>query len=675
MSEAAHVSSDRSFDRKLILALALIAVAVYANSLWNGFAFDDDWIIVRNLRVHQLRDLGMIWGTPYWPSFGTELGLYRPLAIFAYALQWAAADGAPWIYHAVNVVLHALVTVLVFRLVRTFVSALPAAVGALVIAVHPVHTEAVANGVGQAELLAAAGVLAACLLYATRPAQQLRPGPVRTIMIVALYFLSLCVKEASITLPALLVLLDLTQKRVSLGRAQLRTYVAQSWLPFFVMAAAAVLYLAVRADVLGSISGVDAAPSLPFLREQNRVLTAFRAWPEYVRLLFFPMDLSADYLPATILPVESLTPMALLGAFLLAGTVAITLLAPWNPLAAFPAAWFFITILTVSNLFFPIGVVVAERTLYLPSVALAAAVAVGWQELQARWPAAKQRWARIALALIVLVFGVRTVERNPAWKNTIAVLNSIVRDHPESYRVAWLMAEHYWRNGDLDLAAYYWEAALLLWPHDSQLMNEFANFNIARRNWDRAIELLERSRAQHPWVPRTHELLAFSYAYVGRPAEAIQSANEAFRLDGARTILYAIKARAYEEQGRFDRAIGAWRAALRTTRSPRWVHQGMLARAQARFGDTSGALALTDSLARAHARDTVASATLRQVQVAILDGCYGPRGLAGCPDPLQDWSINTERIVRQKVSNSQNVSTVNPPVMARKSSSQEAVSR
>src|SRR5688572_20542005 len=152
--------SERTHFRLLLAGVVLAAVLVYANSLANGFAYDDDWIIMRNPRVHQLADQSLIWGTPYWPTFGAELGLYRPLAIFAYALEWAAGDGAPWVFHVVNVTLHAVVTGLVFILMSALFTTGAAAVGALIFAVHPVHTEVVANSVGQAELIAAALMLA-----------------------------------------------------------------------------------------------------------------------------------------------------------------------------------------------------------------------------------------------------------------------------------------------------------------------------------------------------------------------------------------------------------------------------------------------------------------------------------------------------------------------------------
>src|SRR5690606_19702094 len=287
--------------RGAALLIAAVAGLAYANALWNGFALDDTAIIQHNARVHDLRALADIWFTPYWPSYGEQLGLYRPLAIFGYALQWAAGDGAAWVFHAVNLVLHALVSVLVFAftlkllptlgaandevLAPTQAQRLGALLGGLIFALHPVHTEAVANIVGQAELIAAATTLGACILHATRPAAGLS---LRQLLAIAtLFALGMLAKESAIVLPALLVAIDAAQGRWRYDRTLLR-YGRGMALPLVLLAAVAIGYLALRIQVIGSIGGVHAAPNLPFLREEYRTFVALRAWPEYVRLLAWP---------------------------------------------------------------------------------------------------------------------------------------------------------------------------------------------------------------------------------------------------------------------------------------------------------------------------------------------------------------------------------------------------
>jgi protein O-mannosyl-transferase len=627
----------------VIVALLLVAIGIYANSLWNGFAYDDEWIILRNDRIHQLEDLKLIWGTPYWPTWGRELGLYRPLTIFSYALQWAAADGQPWIFHAVNVGLHALNTLLVFALLRMFAPVLPAALGALVFAVHPVHTEAVANSVGQAELLAAAFMLSACLVFLNRPPFE-RVSLFRILCIAALYVLALFAKEGAIVLPVLLVLVDIARRRLAGQPHRVISYLSHTWMLMFVLAAGATVYLSIRTDVLGSFWGLDAGPHLPFLREEYRVLNAFRAWPEYARLLFFPKELSADYLPAVILPVQSLTPMTVLGASLLAITIILGLLTPFRPEPGLPAAWFFVTILTVSNLLFPVGVVVAERTMYMPTVAVALIVGFAAEHINRRASLRLRHVAAMAFVLGLGLMSYRTFQRNREWKSTAHILGATVRDHPESYRSAWILADLHWRRGDLDRSTFYWEAAIRLWPRDSQLLSEYGNFNIGRGQWKRAIQMLERARALHAWIPRTHELLALAYVHDGRYAEALRAADEVVRLGKNSTLLFAIRARAYEGEGRLPAAIGAWRNASQGSRT-NWIHRAFEARALARSGDAQAALAVADSGALSYAADSVASAYLKDLRTSVANGCYSQLPPADCRDPLAAVSLLSPQTV------------------------------
>ena len=354
--------------------VALVAVAVYANSLANGFAYDDVAIIHDDVRMHGLGHLISIFTQPYWADYGKELGLYRPFTTLGFALQWTLGGGAPWLFHLGNLALHAAVCVLLFLLLARLAGSAGAFVGSLVFAAHPLHTEAVSNVVGQAELLAALGVLAAGWLWLRRGRDEAPTA--RTIAAVAVaYAVGLFSKESAIVAPALLVALDFADRRIQLSRAGLRAYVRSVAPLMAVLVGVAALYLGARYLVIGSLGGGEVAPSMPFLA-RDHFWMGLRTWPEYARLLIFPQDLSADYSPGVILPVHGWTPETLLGAGLLLGIVALAALTPWRPRIGLPAAWFLLSVLIVSNLFFPIGVILAERTLYLPSVALAIALPI-----------------------------------------------------------------------------------------------------------------------------------------------------------------------------------------------------------------------------------------------------------------------------------------------------------
>ncbi len=105
---------------RAVLLLVLVATAAYGNSLGNGYAYDDNEIVLRNPAVTE-GDFSAALGGPYWPQAAGGGGLYRPVTILSFTAEWAAFGDSPLAFHAGNVVFHAIVTVLVFALVGTFV--------------------------------------------------------------------------------------------------------------------------------------------------------------------------------------------------------------------------------------------------------------------------------------------------------------------------------------------------------------------------------------------------------------------------------------------------------------------------------------------------------------------------------------------------------------------------
>jgi protein O-mannosyl-transferase len=627
----------------LLSGVALAAALVYLNSLWNGFALDDVHIIERNSRVHNLGALRDIWLTPYWPYFGGELGLWRPFAIFGYAVQWAAAGGAPWLFHAVSILLHVIATVLVFLLLERLTDRYAALAGTLIFAVHPVHTEAVANIVGQAELIVAIGLLGACLVHVTRPPGLHVSWP-RRLLLLGFFSMALYTKENAVVLPGLLLALDLAQRRIPLSMPGAVAWIRAVTMPLFLLGASLALYLVLRFEVLGgALTGVDAGPDFPFLKEQYRILNGVRAFPEFMRLLVFPLELAADYAPAMILPVESITPMTAVGGVILLGLAALALLTPWRPGLGLPAAWFLVTISTVSNLFFPIGVLIAERTLYLPSVALSAAIAYAWHSgaPAATFPA--RRAAAGLLILVVVLMGFRTWVRNPDWKSTRTVIDSLIRDHPSSYKAQWSYAEVQAAHGNRDIARIHFELAYRIYPYSSQMMMEYARFALNDGDYDKAIELLQRANAIHDYVPFANALLAYAYLHAGRFDEALDATVRAERLGIDIATFLALRGYAYEGLRRPRAAVDAWRRVVQSATANVHLARALLARAlvlDARIDEAW--VVLQDAIAAA-ADDEPALDLLRATGDAIRDGCYdAPHGAPPAPDatscdPIPDF--------------------------------------
>jgi tetratricopeptide (TPR) repeat protein len=607
-----------------LAAVALLAVCVYAAALRNGYAIDDERIVWKNPIVHGFGNLHELLLGPYWQK---TADVYRPVTLVSFALDWTVFGASPAPAHAVNVLLHAVAVVGVAALVLRLGGGIgPAAAAGAVFAVHPVHVEAVANLVGRSELLAALFVLAACHVYLRGSPRS--PG--RIAALAALYLLGLGAKEVAVTLPALLLLLDAFRDRGE--RAGPRALLVRNAPLMASLAATLGLYLALRVNASGGLLGVRPAPYLEGISTADRVATAFSLVPEYARLLFWPRSLSADWGPGLLDPVGWGSPRTWLGVALVVAAAA----AAWRswPRGRWTAAavlWFAAAVLPVSHLPFATGTMLAERNLYLPSVALAfllppLAAAVARERPAVRWASAA------GFALLLALGAARTWKRTPVWASSDSVFAAMVDEHP---RLWWVE----YRAG-LILAGQGRPQEALPWLESALRKTRYNDIGIAI-DYVRTMRTLGRYQAAEPVlrhlivvypgsVPGYVELATLRIEQ-GRYAEAVALLGQAERIPRwgpeSRVEIRNLRAMALDGLGRIDAALADRRETLRDPRLrsgvPPWYHYARLLRER---GDTSAARQALDSVRvriLPNLRDAVTLDPLPSLQSTLIRG-WGP---------------------------------------------------
>ncbi len=207
------------------------------------------------------------------------------------------------------------------------------------------------------------------------------------------------------------------------SRRRMLAYAA-SWV------AVAAAYVVVRHTVLRDNALIyNLAPVFIGASPWQIRLTAVAAFADVARLLVFPLTLRVDYSPAErTLVTTPFDPRFALGLLCVAVWGGLLALA-WRRgrrVEAFGLGWIAIALLPVANLVFPVGILVAERTLYLPSAGLALAAGAWLKDLAP---------ARLRLVAVVLVLagGVRTALRVPVWRDVNSVVLSELEDSPRSY--------------------------------------------------------------------------------------------------------------------------------------------------------------------------------------------------------------------------------------------------
>ena len=524
-----------SAARAALLAAAA-AAALYLPALRNDFAYDDVAVIQQDTRVHGLDSIPAILGSGYWQD-DAALSLWRPLTTLSFALDWAIRPADPAWFHAVNIAWHALATALLTLLLARLCGNAAALAGGLGFALHPVHVEAVANVVGRAELIAACAAFGALLLW-----QRPRPGIARVAAVAALYLVALGAKESAIVLPLLLVLLDL-------GTAELRGGRARAWLrargpALLALAGVAMTYVLVRTQVLGGALPSRIDPSLDITpHAPGRVYTALQVWPHILRLFVFPRTLLADYGPRILLPRPEPDAAVLAGALVLAALLVGGVLASrrGHRLTGMLLLWVPIALLPVSNFFFPIGVLLAERTLYLPSAAVALAVALAVPAARGLAPAARRALVAVGVAAGLLL-GARTLVRIPEWRSTDAVFVALLRDRPDSFYAHWHIARSAVLRDDPAAALAGYGRALSLWPYRQRLVIEAAAH--ALRAGDAAFATRISSHGVRTW-PHALAVRRMAAAVAldrGDTATAELEIDAGLRLDSADLTLLRMRA-------------------------------------------------------------------------------------------------------------------------------------
>jgi tetratricopeptide (TPR) repeat protein len=570
---------------------------VYANSLKNDFAYDDVHIILDNPGIQSLEALPGALTEPYWPGgYGRQLGLWRPSTTILLGLQYAVAGENPVLYHVTNVVAHALVSALVVVVLAQLMTMGAAFVAGLIFAVHPVHVEAVANIIGIAEVAPALFFLLACLLHLRGPSNT---SWSRALGIGILYALAFGGKESAVTLPGVIFLLDAARREV--GFPELAGYIRDRWRLYLVMGGVAALLLAGRFAVLGSVANPLGPLGADLLREIPRIWTLAEVWSHYVRLLVFPLDLSADYSPNVIGIHLGWNPANFTGV-VLALALLVGALAAWRKpvmdanrstarAVGFGVLWFVITISPISNVLFLSGVLLAERTLYLPSVGFAAAV--GW--LVARLGRERPVKAWLGTAVVLVLMGWRSWERNPTWRDNLTVFGTLIAEYPQSGRSQWILGDLYFQQGRLSEGLVSYRLAInILGPH-YQLITEISRKLIGAEYFDAAEHLLHFAWEEYPRYSVAPGLLAVIHSERGDPLETERFCRIALALEDRDPVSHHLLAWALTEQGRWDEAVEARRGAIEHGEGDYWQQWLSLAWLEAFAGDTVAARAAMDS--------------------------------------------------------------------------------
>src|SRR5579864_2004361 len=457
-------------DREVMncLGLFLLSFLAYANTLFGSFVYDDGYQIVENPYAHSFRYLPKIFSTTVWSFQGAQgpTNYFRPMMTFGYLLLYQIAGAVPFSFHLANIVLHALVVLLVFFILRRLSGERIALVAAGLFALHPIHTESVAWIAAVTDLELAFFYLLAFLLFLRL--EEPDSGLGTKMAMCASLALALLSKEQAITLPVLATLFEHFYRK-----DRETTSIRQKYSRYAPLWATVVLYLAVRGYLLGGVASIAARPGVSWYEIG---LSAITLTGSYLWKLLWPAHLSAFYVfhKSSHLSDRGVL-LGLLGIFLCAGLF--VLLCRHVRIMSFALVLLFLPLGPVLNARWMSAAVFAERYLYVPSIGfcwlLAWAAVSLWRAQRPMFLRPLARGVPALLVAVALPYGIQTVERNRDWRSE-EVLFKKTLEQGDASLIRNNLGALYFNRSDMDGAEQEWLEALAAGPE-----NVFALDNLA----------------------------------------------------------------------------------------------------------------------------------------------------------------------------------------------------
>ncbi len=563
--------------KMLCIVLGIISFVLYANTLMNGYVMDDVMVLKENTMVMQgIKGIPELLATPHMRGFLViPNDLYRPLSLVMFAIEYQFfGQGGTVAYHFFNVLFFAGCVIMFFLFLDKFFDKKKTAiafVGALIFAVHPIHTEVVANIKSCDELM--------CFFFGFWSlnvfVNYMKSGKmVQLVMGALLLFLSYLSKETVVAFLAIIPLLfffyindDKKRAAYITGSALLVTFI----------------FLGIRSHILSEYNANQPSAGVEFIdnalsnvpAQYSLFATKLVVLGLYLKLMFIPHPLlctySFDAIPfATFGDWRTLVSLLAYAAMI---WFAVTRFMknkkdPW----AFGIIFYLATLFLFSNLPFLMGAELAERFAFFASAGFCLAVALAVEQWLIKDEATnvlalKSTKVLAVLVPVSLIFCVLTIARNFNWKDNVTLYKVDVVNSPNDCRlyhnVASALAEEVYptlkdttaqRQLD-DESLNYLRKGLLIYPEYADVHVEMGRIFDRRKMYDSAEYHDVLALKYNPINFTATNNLGSVYLASGKYQQAVALFKKALELNPNFKFPYINLARTYVQLKQYDSAL------------------------------------------------------------------------------------------------------------------------
>jgi len=477
--------------------------AIYGNSILNNYSLDDEFVIKNNMQVQKgIKAIPEIFTTQYFTDKVSSFG-YRPVTKAVFAIEYQIFGLNPRVSHFINVLLFALTSIILLKLLIKIVLPKTGAVFVFITMLiwlfHPIHTEVVSSLKNREELF----YLIFCLLSLQHFINFIEKQKwYYLVFAICLFILGYLSKQSAISfvliIPMVLwfmyvkfeninrFLKDNFRVIVSVFVLLIITYILYKFPTWFF-----------PQDKVELLSFEN-----PTRFDHSKVakisLSAY-AMLINIKLLFIPHPLVFYYGQFTI-PEVHITDLLVIFSLILHVVILFFVIKNFNKksIVIFGTLFYFLGILPFSNLFMEINGIVAERFLYAPSIGFAIVFTflifkISKTNINSNSLKSATSTFRYIVIFIVFAYSIKTIARNTSWKdcytlysNDITYLDNSVKANDILAQTIMdrVMAEDFSNKTfiqlkpSLDSIITYYSRSLKLFPDNPKALNNIANIYI-----------------------------------------------------------------------------------------------------------------------------------------------------------------------------------------------------
>ena len=523
--------SDRQL--KLMISLFLIFAIIITYGQVRNFDFvdfDDGEYITENSQVQKgLTIEGLIWA---FTSF--HAANWHPMTWFSHMLDCELYGLNPMGHHWTNIQLHMANTLLLFLILQMMTGAIwRSAFVAGLFALHPLHVESVAWVAERKDVLSTFFWLLTMLAYLR---YVKKPVLIRYFMVLLFFVLGLMSKPMLVTLPFVLLLLDLwplgrfrfEHNRLSQSSGKTcfdfkgASRLIVEKIPFFIL-----VVISCSLTFFAQKGGGALVP-LASLSLKPRIANALISYVSYVFKAIWPGNLAVYYpYPADTFPVWQICGAALLIVGVFIG--AIYLLKEYSYIAV-GLFWYFGTLIPVIGLVQVSDQAMADRYTYIPLTGLFIIVAWGVSDLLVKWHYQKI-FLGVSAVIILSALTVCTFFQASHWRNTITLFKNAVKVTENNYKALNNLGAALIDKGKPDEALLYFAEALRINPQKTDARNNLANVLSAQGKLDEAVSHYKEAIRINPEHADAHYNLANVLSAQRKLDEAVLHYKEAIEIN------------------------------------------------------------------------------------------------------------------------------------------------